>query len=169
VNGAVLRDAFGHHVWATLRLLDVCLELTPQQLATTVPGTYGSILDTARHVVGADAWYLSRMTDDPAFRVDEEQMELTEIRAVMERNGDAWTRIIEGDIDPDAVEITPQEDGSEFHTPKGIRVAQALHHGTDHRSQICTAITTLGMEPPEIDVWAYGELYGRTLEIPAPS
>jgi hypothetical protein len=25
------------------------------------------------------------------------------------------------------------------------------------------------MEPPEIDVWAYGELYGRTSEIPAPS
>src|ERR687891_512637 len=114
VNGAVLRDAFGHHVWATLRLLDACIELTPDQLGTTVPGTYGSILDTARHVVGSDAWYLSRMTNDPAFRVDEEQMDLTEIRVVMERNDDAWTRIIEGDIDPDAVEVTPQEDGSEF-------------------------------------------------------
>ena len=37
----------------------------------------------------------------------------------------------------------------------GIRLAQALHHGTDHRSQICTALTTLGVEPPEIDVWAF--------------
>jgi uncharacterized damage-inducible protein DinB len=36
-----------------------------------------------------------------------------------------------------------------------------VHHGTDHRSQICTALTTLGIEPPSIDVWDYGEQDGR--------
>ena len=51
----------------------------------------------------------------------------------------------------------------------GIRLAQALHHGTDHRSQICTALTSLGVEPPSIDVWDYGETTGRVSEIPAPS
>ena len=45
-----LSDAFGHHVWATLRLLDVCQELDREQLETAVPGTYGSILDTMRHL-----------------------------------------------------------------------------------------------------------------------
>ncbi|MCY7419541.1 MAG: hypothetical protein LH650_13840, partial [Chloroflexi bacterium] len=49
MNGALLRDAFGHHVWATLTLLDACARLTPEQLATTVPGTYGRILATLRH------------------------------------------------------------------------------------------------------------------------
>jgi hypothetical protein len=49
-----LSDAFAHHVWATLRLLDVCQELGPEQLETAVPGTYGSILDTMRHLVAAD-------------------------------------------------------------------------------------------------------------------
>ena len=49
-------DAFGHHVWATTRLIDVCIELSPEQLATAVPGTYGSILDTQRHLVGSDTW-----------------------------------------------------------------------------------------------------------------
>ena len=38
----------------------------------------------------------------------------------------------------------------------GIRLAQVLHHGSDHRSQISTALTTLGHAPPEFDVWAYG-------------
>jgi uncharacterized damage-inducible protein DinB len=41
-----------------------------------------------------------------------------------------------------------------------------VHHGTDHRSQICTALTTLGIEPPLIDVWDYGEAVGRTNEVP---
>ena len=51
----ILADAFDHHVWATLQLIDACLALSDEQLATTVPGTYGSILDTMRHLVGADA------------------------------------------------------------------------------------------------------------------
>jgi uncharacterized damage-inducible protein DinB len=33
--------------------------------------------------------------------------------------------------------------------------AQALHHGTDHRSQICTALSANGYEVPDIDVWSY--------------
>jgi uncharacterized damage-inducible protein DinB len=39
-----------------------------------------------------------------------------------------------------------------------------LHHGTDHRSQVCTALTTLGVEPPAIDVWDYGVEAGRVVE-----
>ena len=54
----ILDDAFGHHVWATIQLIDACLALSDEQLATTVPGTYGSILDTMRHLVGGDAGYL---------------------------------------------------------------------------------------------------------------
>jgi hypothetical protein len=37
----MLEDAFHHHVWATLRVFDVGAELTPDQLATVAPGTYG--------------------------------------------------------------------------------------------------------------------------------
>ena len=64
MSGSVIEDAFGHHVWATTRLIDVCLELPPEQLDTAVPGTYGSILDTQRHLVGSDAWYLRCITKD---------------------------------------------------------------------------------------------------------
>jgi uncharacterized damage-inducible protein DinB len=54
------------------------------------------------------------------------------------------------------VDVVEYEDsGYETHAPLGIRLAQALHHGTDHRSQVCTALTTLGIEPPAIDVWDF--------------
>ena len=57
----LIDDAFAHHVWATNRLIDACSELTAEQLETSLPGTYGSILDTMRHLVGSDAWYLHRL------------------------------------------------------------------------------------------------------------
>ena len=61
-----------------------------------------------------------------------------------------------------------RDDGSESGAPLGVRTAQALHHGTDHRSQVCTALTALGIEPPEIDVWAFAAEQGRLDEVPAP-
>jgi uncharacterized damage-inducible protein DinB len=66
MNGSLLEDAFAHHVWATLRLVDACLALGPEQLGTAVPGTYGSILETMRHLIGGDSWYLDITGDQAA-------------------------------------------------------------------------------------------------------
>jgi uncharacterized damage-inducible protein DinB len=48
----------------------------------------------------------------------------------------------------------------------GIRLAQTLHHGNDHRSQICTALTTLGVKPPALDAFSFGLQDGRVVEVP---
>jgi uncharacterized damage-inducible protein DinB len=159
-------DAFGHHVWATLRVIDECLALGPEQLETAVPGTYGTILDTVRHTVGADSSYLWVLSGGRTTLIDEDHMELPELRATMEGHGSAWLDLLAQDLDPDAVVERHRDDGSETHAPVSIRLAQAVHHGTDHRSQICTALTTLGVEPPLIDVWDYGAEVGRVTEIP---
>src|SRR6476659_8847978 len=164
-----LSDAFGHHVWATLRLFDVCQALGPEQLETAVPGTYGSILDTMRHLVAADSSYLFVTTRGRTQPIDEEDMDLPALRAAFEGHGDAWSSLLAADPDPEEVLERHRDDGSETHAPMGIRLAQALHHGTDHRSQICTALTTLGVEPPSIDVWDFGARDGRVVEIPPPS
>lgn len=153
---SLLRDAFDHHVWATLRLMDVCLELTPEQLETSVPGTYGTIVDTMRHLVAADVSYLFVTSGGSFSQIDEDGMTLAELRAQMATHGVAWHGVLAGDPDPATVLTRHRDDGSSTDAPVGIRLAQVVHHGTDHRSQICTALTTLGIEPPYIDVWDYG-------------
>jgi uncharacterized damage-inducible protein DinB len=169
MSRSLVEDAFGHHVWATLRLVDACLALSPEQLGTAAPGTYGSILETMRHLVGADSSYLFALTGGRTPLIDEDHVYLPELRAVMEGNGAAWSLLLAEDLDPDAANVRRRDDGSETHTTIGIRLAQTLHHGTDHRSQICTALTTLGVEPPAIDVWAFAEQAGRVVEFPPTS
>ena len=93
-------------------------------------------------------------------------MDVQELRAHVERFAEEWPKVLGERVDPDEVVVRHRDDGSETHAPVGIRLAQAVHHGTDHRSQICTALTTLGIEPPSIDVWDYGDLDGRVVEIP---
>jgi uncharacterized damage-inducible protein DinB len=163
---SLMEDAFAHHVWATLRLVDACLAIGPRQLETTVPGAYGSILDTLRHCIGSDAWDLFVATRDRASLFDQDDMDLSELRAAMESHGPAWSRLLAQDPDADAVldEVDPN-DGYERHIAMGIQLAQVLHHGTDHRSQVCTALTALGVEPPRIDVLDFGMEAGRVVEI----
>lgn len=170
MSQSLLADAFGHHVWASLRLIDTCLALNSEQLETAVPGTYGSILDTMRHLVGTDSWYLFDITGDRARRIEEDQMDLRQLRAAIEDDGTAWFQLLAQDPDPNAVlKEVDENDGYERDAPVGIRLAQALHHGTDHRSQICTALTTLDVEPPAIDVWDFGLQNGRVADVLPPS
>lgn len=167
MTGAALEDAFAHHCWATLRLLNVCAALSAEQLETKVPGTFGSILETMRHLVGSDTSYLHDVTGHREHRLMADEMDLEALKGVIQANGIAWSAFLAGDIDPDSVvHEVDQEDGFERDAPIGIRLAQVLQHGTDHRSQICTALTTLGVEPPNIGVWAYGLWAGRVIERP---
>ena len=166
---SLLEDAFAHHVWATLQLIDACCSLTPEQLGTGVPGTYGSIIETMRHTVGADASYLFALTGGRVATIDENHMDLVELRAAMEGNRAAWSELLARDLNPDVVVVRHRDDGSQSLAPTGIRIAQVLHHGTDHRSQICTALTALGVEPPAIDVWDFANQDGRLSEVPPPS
>jgi uncharacterized damage-inducible protein DinB len=156
---AMLGDAFAHHVWATEQLIDACIRLPHDQLATAVPGTYGSILSTLRHLVGSDAWYLAQFRPGRP-PIDEDDATLEALRAAITANGAAWHEVIETEGDPDR-EIIEMDDGWRVHSPVGVRLAQVVHHGTDHRSQVCTALSSLGIAPPEIDVWAYARAAGR--------
>ena len=167
---SLLGDAFGHHIWATERLIDACAALTPEQLRTPAPGTYGPIGDTLRHLVHSDSWYLSFFRSDLPSPTDDEAnaMGLAELRSLITRNGTAWAELLATGIDPDEI-IVERDEGGELHSPIGVRLAQVIHHGTDHRSHVCTALTSLGVTPPEMDVWAFARETGREREVAAPS
>jgi uncharacterized damage-inducible protein DinB len=161
---SLLADAFGHHVWATLELLDACAPLTDDQLKTNMPGTYGSILDTMRHLVGADRSYLFVCSGGALPETAEEGMDIAQLRAAMKPVGDAWAELLASDPDPEVTVTRYRDDGTRSHAPLGVRLAQVVHHGTDHRSQVATALTSLGITPPEIDVWDYARSEGRISE-----
>src|SRR4051794_5146731 len=56
------QDLAGHHAWANAQLLVFCQGLDEPALEATVPGTYGTIIETLRHLVSSEASYLYRLT-----------------------------------------------------------------------------------------------------------
>ncbi len=126
-----------------------------------MPGTYGPIIATLAHMVATDGWYLSFFREFENPIGEDPNVTIEELRAANAANGERWQSVIAEETDPER-DVVERENGWEFHTPVAFRFAQAVHHGTDHRSQVCTGLTALGIEPPAIDVWAYGEVTGRS-------
>jgi uncharacterized damage-inducible protein DinB len=161
---SIIADAFGHHIWANERILDACATLPAEQIATAVPGTYGSIESTLRHLIQADSFYLwvHNGSRGPMIK-STDVLSIAELRAANAQHGTGYDDLLAVPQDPDA-DVAEHGDEEDFVATQGIRLAQVVHHGSDHRSQICTGLTALGIEPPEIDLWAYGSATGRTRE-----
>ena len=162
----ILADAFAHHIWATRRLIEACRALDGSQLERTADGTFGSVIDTLRHIAAGDQGYLFAITAGRVAMSETDSLDLDDLDAMFAANDRHWQELVAGQLDPDEVIVRYRDDGSESHAPLGVRIAQALHHGSDHRSQICTILSTLGVSPPDIDVWDFADSQGRLVETP---
>ena len=146
-----------HDVWATQMLLERCRSLTKEQLQLTAPGTYGSIQKTFAHIVRANEGYLNTYGLIP-----QPFIELTapveEIASRLARVRDAVEQLFKSkDLDFDR-RIRDERRKAELQL--WVPLAQFSHHGSDHRSQICTILTLNGLDVPDLDVWAYAVAEG---------
>ena len=162
VNGALL-EAFRHNSWATGQLLAFCRDLSEEQLAASGTGTYGSIRATFNHLVLSDGRYLRRLAGGGPAWVDrpDDDADLEELAAWAEEAGQLWERLLSEPVDAERVVVV--DDGA-VEVRAGVIVAQALHHGNAHREQICATLTSLGIEPPDIQPWEYAWATGRMWE-----
>ena len=163
-----LLEAFRHNVWANKRLIEFCRELTPEQMAATTQGTYGSILDTLNHVVASDAGYLPRpKIKRPEWAGDDQDIKgLDVLLARVEETVPLWERYLSDPLDAEHLLLL---DEGAYEVQATIPVVQALHHGNVHREQVCSILTSLGIQPPDLQVWAYAEETGLARELPPRS
>jgi uncharacterized damage-inducible protein DinB len=152
-----LATLFDYHEWATLALIDHCAGLPPDVQAATVAGTHGSIQATLVHLVAADQRYLTAMLGGPpADRAVYERnpIPIGELRLPFEQQAQRWRSLI---ARANELDITLPGRGNDPDVPhaENLLFLQALHHGNDHRTQICTILGALGLDVPDIDGWAY--------------
>lgn len=159
----IVADAVRHNTWATRTLIGFCRErsLTADQLARPAPGAFGSILATLNHLVRSDASYLRCLLDRTPAWPFEDEAGLDALASFAAGVEPLWEELLAGPIDAERV-LTVDDGANEVHA--GVFIAQALHHGTLHREQVCAALTTLGIEPPDLQAWEYAWDTGRLWE-----
>ena len=70
-----------------------------------------------------------------------------------------WTTYAATDPDAGALcRVTWPDVRHEF--PAGLEITQALSHSHSHREQVCTVLTTLGLQPPDLSGLAWGDAAG---------
>jgi uncharacterized damage-inducible protein DinB len=170
MNGTLL-ELHRHKTWATLRLIEYCQGLADEHLDATIPGTFGTIRETLRHLAGADEGYFSILTrrrlseplPDGLVKLDDlpaGPIPLDDLAERIRRLAPRWEILIQ-DADVAGREFTTS-DG--WRVPGTVPMAQAIHHADDHRSHVLSILGARGLDVPEpngLDVWGYAEATGQ--------
>jgi uncharacterized damage-inducible protein DinB len=163
----LLVEFFRHNTMMNRRLIEACRKLSPEQLGETAVGTYGSVGATLVHIANSQVGYASRflgaerpesLPEDPfpGFETLEERFDLGDTRLEEAAAQAAQER---------QVQVTGDDPPGTFRMPGSLLLLQAVNHGTEHRSQVATMLTQLGVEPPEMDGWAYFFASGQMIEV----
>ena len=160
----ILLEGFRHHAWANKQLLAACRGLPPEQL--TVPGTAAGtdrgILAIFNHDIQSDRGYVSRRGERPDWAENEEDTaDLDELERRADENAEVWERFLAQPLEATKLIILDQ---GAFEAEQSVLLVQALHHGNAHREQISAIVTGLGIEPPDLQAWAYAQATGHARE-----
>ena len=154
-----LIEAFRYNKWANLHLLDVYATLSDEQQLLTAPGTYGTVAATLLHLLSAEQRYLKRLSGfKPDISEHEQAPSATTLREHAARSGDLLIEAA-GRIGPHDT-IDEERDGRLMRLHLGVVLVQAMHHGNDHRTHVCTILGQHDIPYGDMDVWAYGEAIG---------
>jgi uncharacterized damage-inducible protein DinB len=152
---STITHLFRFHRWANLRLLDACATLTPEQLAATSPGSFGSIQATLVHYILNETRFIDVLREsDASFGAFPDPLpSVAELRAVAISNADALDGFARS-VDDDT-RVRGELRGRPFDIPAYIPLFQAVNHGIEHRTNITTTLASSGVEPPTLDLWSF--------------
>jgi uncharacterized damage-inducible protein DinB len=160
-----LIELIRYNNWANAQIIAVCQTLSGEQLAAFTPGAYGSIHRTLGHLVYAEADYVGRMTGNrpqPPFRW-EDGPSVAELAAFAEQVAEALLDAAQR-IPP--TQLVHEEENRQFIDYHARHLfMQAVNHGIEHRTNITTTLSGLGVPTPEIDGWGYLFAYPDRFEM----
>ncbi len=157
-ENAILLELFRHNVWANDVMVDACRDLSNEQLATELAGTYGRLDQTLVHLARAQGGYFRTLTDwqpGPEHRLEYDEP-FPGVDRIAEHLRFTGERLIEvaGNASADR-DLESTWRGEPYRLPEWVLLLHAAHHATEHRQQIATVLTTLGIDPPEPDLATY--------------
>src|SRR5262249_43575393 len=88
------------------------------------------------------------------------------LRAAYAELADEWRGYLATRPETAATITDVDANGWRRETNVGVRLTQVVNHGNDHRSQGSSALTNLGIEPPDMSGWIFPFQTGRAKHLP---
>jgi uncharacterized damage-inducible protein DinB len=151
----ILTRLFEHNNWTNQQIIEACSVLTDEQLdAEPQSVTKGNIRETLIHLVSSQAGYLSLLT----LPVEERQhtpLQIADLKESARKSGEGLIALVKNDPDKNLSARLQTKDG--YYVEPWVVMVQIINHATEHREQICSMLNALGITPPDMDGWSYGE------------
>jgi uncharacterized damage-inducible protein DinB len=150
------RELFTYDEWANGRTFTALAELTKEEWAREVGGSFGSIRGTAAHLVGAEWVWLERWRGatpehPPQWLTDPTVVQLREVLSKIEADRGAWLAPL-SDADLGERREYRLLDGTRRSARLAIQLRHLVNHSTYHRGQLATLLRMVGKVPPGTDL-----------------
>ena len=163
MTGNFLGKLFEHNTWANLRIIQACSALTDEQLdAEPQSATKGNIRSTLSHLVTSQRGYLSLLTL-PVDARPNAPLAFAELQESASISGEGLLALV-GD-EPGKLPRTRFQTRDGYYVEPWVVLLQVINHATEHREQIKSMLSALGVTPPNIDGWDYGEVTNALIPI----
>ena len=109
------------------------------------------------HLLSAEAAYWCFFSGHMPdwYQPEDQPATLTQLAAWERDIAACWDALALDDIDGEQIYERTRRDGSVTRMKGGPIVAQTIHHGNVHREQVSHVLTTLGIEAPDLSLYAY--------------
>ena len=148
---STLVEFIHYNNWANAQLMAVLQQLNEEQLAATNPGAYGSVHRTLGHMVAAEADYVARLNGQK-FEWGG-QTSLSDLAAILQQAGADMLAVVQRLAPTSNVHEAEGNLTMDYHAR--VLFIQVVLHGVEHRTNITTILSGLGVATPEIDAWGY--------------
>ena len=153
-----LISAWKFHQWATVRALEVCEVLSPEEFTKDLGNSFPSIRDTLVHCLFADGIWFHRIQQLPFTRPNPEDFSsVHDLKAVWETISERWLDLIRQSGLEQKVAYTAL-DGQNFENSFEEITRHVVNHGTYHRGQIMMMLRLLGHQAVATDWIAFSRL-----------
>jgi uncharacterized damage-inducible protein DinB len=154
---SVLGKLFEHNNWANLQIIQACSSLSDEQLdAEPGSATKGSIRLTLWHLVASQQGYLSLLTGmEPRFNWQASPV-FTELQESASITGEGLLALARDE--PSKSLETQLRTKDRYRVEAWVVMVQAINHAAEHREQIKSMLSSVGVTPPDVDGWDYGEI-----------
>jgi len=161
-----LAEMLRYNKWANLILFEACRTLSDEHIDAPLPGASGSVRELLLHIAGGQQTFVLRTTG----RQHEGELQRRSPWPCFEALLDVLTRTSDELIAIAAGLDTDREVDLPFLTkvyryPVGFFLTHAMAHGAVHRTEITLTLAHIGVEPPDLDGWAYGAAAGYGHEV----
>lgn len=153
-----LTKLFEHSNWANLQIINACSALSDRQLdEKPLSASTWSIRDALTHLVESQRGYLSLLTL-PLEARNQPPLAFAELNESAIESGEELLSVTQEDVIRKLKNRLRTMDG--YYVDPWVVMVQVINHGTDHRRQISGMLRALGVAPPDLDGWAFGEAEG---------